>query len=149
MTKLNWKQQQPSGRYRALGSRPVGGVYWIDYTESFAGSYHHSRGFWVRSYRVEHAPKGGGGYGNLSQVPHRTLEDAKAVAEFHHEKMRELLRQHGDLRSVPDMTWYQLNKQKLAFEERLSADMLAEIEEKRRRLDAGWEGEPGRHDCPL
>jgi len=76
------------------------------------------------------------------------LEEAKALAEFHHEKMGELYRQHGR-KKVPSEAWSQLQREKLAFEEQLSACMRAEIEEKWRRLDAGWEGEPGSWDCPL
>jgi hypothetical protein len=129
MTKLNWKQQS-SGRYRALASRAVGGVYFIDYTESFYGSYHHSRGFWVRSYTIEHDNSN-----HLSLVPYRTLEIAKAVAEFHHQKACEC----DDRYRISDEVWSEIH----AFAERLSADMRAEIEEKRRQLNAGWEGEPG------
>jgi hypothetical protein len=139
VTRLNWRQQS-SGRYRAIASRAVGGVYWIDYEESFYGSYHHSRGFWVRSYRVDYAfPRGGGSHGNVSQVPLRTLADAKALAEFHHWKMGDLRRQHGD--NIPSEAWHPFSQEKRAFEDRLSADIRAEIKEKRRRLDAGWEGE--------
>jgi hypothetical protein len=36
-----------------------------------------------------------------------------------------------------------------AISDQLSAGMRAEIDEKFRRLDAGWDGEPGSFDCPL
>jgi len=140
MTKLNWKQQ-PTGRYRALASRAVHGVYWIDYTETMHGNLNTGKGFWIRSYGVETSV--GGGRSNVSRVPHRTLADAKAVAEFDHEKKCELLRQYGDWRSIPNEAWRQLSDETLAFEEQLSASMTAEIKEKWRRLDAGWQGEPG------
>jgi hypothetical protein len=138
MTKLNWKQQS-SGRFRALASRAVGGVYRIEYTENFCGSNHHSRGFWVRCYRL------GYNSGSVSQTSLRSLEDAKALAEFHHQRLVELIRQHGREK----IDWQQLQQEKLAFEERLPGNMRAEIKEKWRRLDAGWEGEPGTLDCPL
>jgi len=141
MARLNWKQQ-PSGRYRALASRAVGGVYFIDYRESFRGRLRTGKGFWVRSYCLHYNS------GNVSQIDHRTLEEAKALAEFHHKKMDELYRQYGR-EKVPSEAWSQLQREKLAFEEQLSACMRAEIEEKWRRLDAGWEGEPGSWDCPL
>jgi hypothetical protein len=138
---LNWKQQSEK-RWRALASRAVGGVYFIDYTEHFCGSYHYGRGFWVRSYRLDY------GSGNVSQVPHRTLDEAKALAEFHHQKMGELFQQHGR-DNVPNEAWHRLQQEKRTFEDRLSADMRAEIEEKWARLDAGWEGEPGSRDCSV
>jgi len=73
------------------------------------------------------------------------LQDVKALAEFHHDKLGNLIRQHGR-DAVP---WHQFQQEKLAFEKQLSADMRAEINEKWRRLDAGWGGEPGSLDCPL
>jgi hypothetical protein len=78
-------------------------------------------------------------------LEHRTLQDAKALAEFHHEKLGNLIRQHGR-DAVP---WRQLQQEKLAFEEQLSAGIRAEIEEKWRRLDAGWKGEPRLARLPL
>src|SRR5438132_6894236 len=83
---LNWKQKSPR-TWRALASRAVGGVYRIEYHENFHGSYHHNRGFWVRSYMLHYDN------GNVSQVPHRTFEEAAALAEFHHRQMRE----HGSV----------------------------------------------------
>jgi hypothetical protein len=141
MTTLNWKQQ-PSGRYRALASRVVGGVYFIDYREAFYGNQNTGKGFWVRCYHL------GYNCGNVSQIEHRTLEEAKTLAEFHHQKTGELVRQYGR-GNIPDSAWHQLSQEKRAFEDRLSADMRAEIEEKWQRLAAGWKGEPGSFDCPL
>jgi hypothetical protein len=138
MTKLNWKQQS-SGRYRALASRAVGGVYRIRYREDFYGNLNTGKGFWVRCYKLDYNS------GNVSQTEHRTLEEAKALAEFHHKKMDELFCQYGRDK-VPASAWYQLNEEKRAFEDRLSASMRAEIDEKWKRLNAGWEGEPGRLD---
>ena len=144
MAKLNWKQQS-SGRYRALASRAVGGVYFIKYREAFYGNQNTGKGFWVRSFGLDYQFARGGARGNVSQIEHRTLQDVKALAEFHHEKLGNLIRQHGR-DAVP---WRQLQQEKLAFEEQLSAGIRAEIEEKWRRLDAGWGGEPGSLDCPL
>ena len=67
------------------------------------------------------------------------MEEAKTLAEFHHEKMGELFRRYGR-EKVPESAWYQFSQEKRAFEDRLSADMRTEIEEKWRRLAAGWEG---------
>jgi len=132
MTRLNWKQQS-SDRYRALASRAVGGIYFIQYRENFYGNPNTGKGFWVRAYYLDY------NNGNVSQIEHRTLEEAKTLAEFHHEKMGELFRRYGR-EKVPESAWYQFSQEKRAFEDRLSADMRTEIEEKWRRLAAGWEG---------
>jgi hypothetical protein len=148
MAKLNWKQLS-SGRYRARASRAVGGVYSIKYREHFYGSLHTGKGFWVRCYAVDYQT-GGGGLGNVSQCEHRTLQDAKAVAQFHHDQRRELIHRYSNQANIPSEAWYRFQEEKLAFEQQLSADMHAEIQAKWKRLDEGWEGEPGQINyCPL
>src|SRR5215469_10025074 len=105
MGTLNWKSRG-DGRYDALASRVVGGKYFIRYQE---GYWSEQSGSWVetRNYSVDYQTKGGGGIGNVDQSSIRTLEQAKALAEAHHERHVKLICAYGDLRNVPYEAWSQ------------------------------------------
>jgi hypothetical protein len=91
-----------------LASRIVGGKYFIEWVESY---YSNEYCEWreIRAYDVVYQTKGGDGLGS---VPHkssiRTLAEAKALAEAHHQKHKELIVRYGDLRNVPDDDWSQV-----------------------------------------
>jgi hypothetical protein len=108
MTGLNWKSRG-DGRFDALASRIVGGKYFIEWLER-----HHSNDYceWheVRAYSVDYQTKGGG-RGNVDQSSIRTLAEAKALAEAHHQKHKELIGRYGDLRNVPCEAWAQFNRE--------------------------------------
>ena len=111
---LNWKDRG-DGRYDALASRKVGGKYfirWVEryYSEQDCGWYE------VRRYDVDYQPKGAG-RGNIDQYPMRTLEKAKALAEFDHQKRKELVDRYGDDRNVPSEAWYQFSRERRAWQE--------------------------------
>jgi hypothetical protein len=114
---LNWKARG-DGRYDALASRDVGGKYFIEWVES-----HYSADacelFEIRAYSVDYQTKGSAGRGNIDQVSIRTLSQAKALAELHHDKHQELIRKYGaDLRDIPDEAWSQFRRELLAWQER-------------------------------
>jgi hypothetical protein len=67
-----------------------------------------------RRYDVRYQTKGGGGHGNVDQVSIRTLTKAKALAELHHQKLKELIGRYGDIRSVPEIAWGQFKNELLA-----------------------------------
>jgi hypothetical protein len=98
MTALNWKARG-NGRYNALASREVGGKYFIEWVESYYSQEYCER-FEVRRYRVDYRRKGSGGRGNIDNIDIRTLARAKALAELHHQKQRELLRHRRWRRAV-------------------------------------------------
>jgi hypothetical protein len=96
---LNWKDRG-DGRYDALASRVVGGKYFIQWVE---GHYSEQAYGWIedRRHRVDYQTKGGGRIGNDDQTSIRTLEEAKALAEAHHQKHKALVDKYGDIRNVP------------------------------------------------
>jgi hypothetical protein len=114
MTTLNWKAKG-DGRYEALASRLVGGKYFIEWVESYY-SEEYSERFECRYFDVDYQTKGGGGRGNVSRIPPRTLEQAKALAELDHDKRAELIGKYGD--RIPQEAWSQLSREMLAYEER-------------------------------
>jgi hypothetical protein len=111
---LNWKACG-KGRYTALASRVVGGKYFIEWVESHYNNEYCER-FEVRAFDVHYQTKGGGGRGNVDQTKIRTLAKAKALAEFHHARMKALILEYGDTRTIPDQAWSQFSREKLEFE---------------------------------
>ncbi len=112
---LNWKACG-SGRYTALASRIVGGKYFIQWQESYYSEEYGER-YEVRRFNVDYqTKKGGGGKGNVDQTRIRTLAKAKALAEFHHAKLKALILEYGDTRAVPYQAWDQFKREKLEFE---------------------------------
>jgi len=114
---LNWKDRG-DGRYDALASRVVGGKYFIQWQE---GHYSEQACAWVedRCYNIDYQHKGGG-RGNVDQSDIRTLEKAKALAELHHQKHKELIRKYGDYKSVPYEAWGQFSRELLAWQQSAS-----------------------------
>lgn len=90
---LNWKQgkgKHGKNTYAALGQRPGGGKYIIRWMGD--------------GYCVEfHISAGRGSVSHVGRIP--KLEDAKALAELHRDKRRELIRTYGDKRNVPHEAW--------------------------------------------
>jgi len=111
---LNWNRGD--GRYDALASREVGGKYFIQWEESYYSAEYGER-FEVRAYSVDYQFKGGGGIGNVDRSDIRTLEKAKALAELHHQKSKDLIRKYGDYKNVPWEAWSQFNRELLAWQQ--------------------------------
>jgi hypothetical protein len=114
MPRLNWKDKG-DGRHEALASRVVGGKYFIEWVESYYSDEYCQR-FECRYFHVDYQTKGGGGWGNVSRIHPRTLEQAKALAEFDHHRRVELLSSYGD--RIPQEAWSRFNAELLAYEER-------------------------------
>lgn len=111
---LNWKARG-NRRYEALASRIVGGKYFIEWVESrYSDDY--CQHFEVRSFSVDYQRKGGGGHGNVDQTSIRTLAKAKALAEFHHAKMKALIIEHGGELGIPETAWSQFMREMLGWQ---------------------------------
>ena len=121
---LNWKDRG-DGRYDALASRDVGGKYFIEWIESYYSEYR-CEYVEVRAFRVDYQTKGGGGIGNVSRTRIRTLEQAKRLAEFHHQKLKELINAYNGYRNVPSEAWSQFSRELLAWEEHALLQSLSD-----------------------
>jgi hypothetical protein len=116
---LNWKDRGDR-RYDALASRTVGGKYFIYWCERY---YSEDRCEWldICKYRIDYRTKGGGTIGNVDRTAVRTLKSAKAIAEFDHEKRKELIRKYGA--RAPEEAWSKFNREMLEFQQHICADI--------------------------
>jgi hypothetical protein len=114
MADLNWKDCG-NDHYAALASRIVGGKYFIEWQER-CYSEHAGKTVEVRRFAVDYQTKGCCSISNLDQSSIRTLAKAKALAEFHHAKMKALVLEYGDMDAVPSKAWDQFGREKLKFE---------------------------------
>ena len=110
---LNWKARG-NGRYDALASRAVGGKYFIHWREKYYSEQvdRHVEAHW---YEITYRSKDGGA-NNVDQISIRTLKKAKALAEFDHQKRKELINKYGDVRNVPYEAWSQFSVESLAWQ---------------------------------
>ena len=131
---LNWKDRG-DGRYDALASRDVGGKYFIQWIESYYSEYRCEH-VEVRAFHVDYQTKGGGG-GNVSRTNIPTLDRAKRLAEFHHQKQKELINAYNGYRNVPSEAWSQFSRELLAWEEHA---LLQSLPDDRAEMRFEWDG---------
>jgi hypothetical protein len=110
---LNWKQgkgEYGKNTHAALGGKPAGGRYVISLGGKLPG----------HGYCVDVSYCADGGRGSLSTINASRipkLEDAKALAELHRDKRRELIRKYGDKRNVPPEAWMKFRSELQAWQE--------------------------------
>jgi hypothetical protein len=108
---LNWKQGEGKwgkNTHSTLGGAPSYGRYVITWS-----------GFDEPSgYRVDFATSTGrGSLSKLNACCIPKLEDAKALAELHRDKRRELIRKYGDKRNVPHEAWMKFRAELQAWQQ--------------------------------
>jgi hypothetical protein len=99
---LNWKTRR-EGLYVACASRLSGGQYFIRRR--------------IEGYEIEFHAANSVSNVNVNRV--YKLEDAKTLAELHHDKRKELILKYGDKRNVPREVWSQFRRELLAWQEAL------------------------------